>query len=198
MAGITVLPARSIRVVPAGAAISPLRPIRVMVPRSTRMAELSSAALRAPAIKGAPWNSTVCAVAGCATVAAASAARPNQAAVRWNIGISPFALPQCLVLGVDRYFAPCPAACQSTELFALYVQLAHHAGVLVVLTAHVGSKIRTAMRVRIERLKCKPGLALRRLDRAAKRVHELRHRGRRRFRRCHQAKPSIDVEPRIA
>jgi len=38
-----------------------------------------------------PSNRTVCALAGCATAAAASAARPNQAAVSWDIGISPFA-----------------------------------------------------------------------------------------------------------
>src|SRR5262245_36482260 len=183
MAGITVLPARSIRVAPAGAAISPLRPMRVMVPRSARMALFSSTALPSPVIRRAPSNSMVCAVAGCAKALAASAARPNQAAVKWDIGISPFAV-YVLFFALNAHCALGAAIC--TGLFALDVELAHHACVVIVLALHVGSEVRAAAWVWIERLKRELRLDLRRLNCTAERVDELRHRAGWRLRRCHE------------
>src|SRR5262245_22482811 len=82
IAGITVLPSRSTRVAPAGIATSPLRPIRVIVPRSTRMAAFSIAGLPSPKIPRAPSNSTLWALAGCGCMRNAAAARRHKSALR--------------------------------------------------------------------------------------------------------------------
>jgi hypothetical protein len=54
----TVLPVRSTRPAPEGAAIAPFRPTLVIVPRSTRNADCSIGALPVPEISRAPSYST--------------------------------------------------------------------------------------------------------------------------------------------
>src|SRR5690349_12615396 len=191
MAGITVLPARSIRVAPAGAVISPRRAMRVIVPRSARMAVFSTAALPSPAIRRAPSNNTVWAVAGCAKAAAASVTSPNQAAV-WDIDLpSP-----SNSLHFDAHCAPGAPACQSTGLLALDVQRSDHLRIFVGLAAQVGSKLGAAARVRIERLDGKLGPDVRRLNSATEGTHELHHHRGWCLRRRDQAEPDLRVETR--
>src|SRR6266700_1455571 len=79
IAGMTVLPSRSTRVPPAGRAISPLRPIRAIAPRSTSSAASLMAGLPSPGMTRAPSNRTVCAYAGCAASVAARTATPRNA-----------------------------------------------------------------------------------------------------------------------
>src|SRR5215471_213954 len=66
IAGMTVLPSRSSRAPPAGRAISPLRPMRVIAPRSTNSAALSMAGLPSPGMMRSPSSSMDCADAVCA------------------------------------------------------------------------------------------------------------------------------------
>ena len=91
IAGMTVLPASAIVAAPAGAAISPVRPIRTITPRSTKIAAFSMPGLPSPGITRAPSNTTVCAGTGCTANAAKTAVktRPIKAGDLRNIIYSP-------------------------------------------------------------------------------------------------------------
>src|SRR4051812_24179218 len=79
IAGITVLPPRSMRLAPAGAVTSPLRPMAAIAPRSTRMAPFSMGALPSPGMIRAPSKSVVCADAGAATDSVAATSKAADA-----------------------------------------------------------------------------------------------------------------------
>src|SRR5262245_49974451 len=79
MAGITVLPSRSTRRAPAGSATSPLRPMRVIVPLSTRIAEFSIGGVPSPGIRRAPSNRVACASAVVVANGIIATARTNRA-----------------------------------------------------------------------------------------------------------------------
>src|SRR5579871_3455397 len=98
-----VLPSRAIRTAPAGAATSPLRPTRAMVPASISSAPFSIVPLASPGIMRAPSSRIVWADAGC--MESARTNKPNQAMTLRDMD-DPF---RCA--GTDAGFEMCAGPC---------------------------------------------------------------------------------------